>query len=274
MSVKLSIGDFSRMTHLSVKTLRHYHEVGLLVPADIDRETGYRSYALAQVPTAQVIRRFRDLSMPIDQVKAILGATDVAERNGLLVGHLKQMESNLEHTQAIVASLRTLLEDSPLPMTVEYRSVPALRVAAISSVIDIPNLGAWWLDSFAELARALLRQHVTPAGPRGGLFPTELFTDEVGHVTLFVPIGGSMEPSGNVIIRELPPVELAIAVHRGSLLDVDRTFGPLGTHVLERTIAVDGDIREHYIVTGEDVDSEDRLVTEIGWPIFRTAAKR
>jgi effector-binding domain-containing protein len=159
-------------------------------------------------------------------------------------------------------------------MTVEHPSVPALRVAAISSVIDVTNIDNWFVASFAEIQRALDRQRITPAGPRGGLFPTRLFTDEVADVTLFVPIAGAMEPTGNVVIRELPPVELAIAVHRGSLLDLDRTFGHLGTHVLERTIAVDGAIREHYIVTGEDVDREDRLVTEIGWPIFRTATMR
>jgi DNA-binding transcriptional MerR regulator len=62
----LSIGDFSRVTHLSVKTLRHYHEVGLLEPAEIDPSSGYRHYALAQIPIAQVIRRFRDLEMPVE----------------------------------------------------------------------------------------------------------------------------------------------------------------------------------------------------------------
>jgi hypothetical protein len=56
----LGIGDFSRMTFLSVKTLHRHHEIGLLPPAEIDRESGYRRYALAQVPTAQVIRRLRE----------------------------------------------------------------------------------------------------------------------------------------------------------------------------------------------------------------------
>jgi DNA-binding transcriptional MerR regulator len=64
MSVLVSIGDFSRMTHLSVKALRFYHDQGLLEPARIDPATGYRFYEPAQVPLAQVIRRFRDLDMP------------------------------------------------------------------------------------------------------------------------------------------------------------------------------------------------------------------
>jgi hypothetical protein len=62
MSVLVPIGDFSRMTHLSVKALRFYHDQGLLEPARIDPQTGYRYYDPGQVPLAQVIRRFRDLA--------------------------------------------------------------------------------------------------------------------------------------------------------------------------------------------------------------------
>ncbi len=64
MGTLLSIGDFARMTLLSVKMLRHYHELDLLPPAAIDPDSGYRLSDAAQVPTAQVIRRFRDLGMP------------------------------------------------------------------------------------------------------------------------------------------------------------------------------------------------------------------
>ena len=53
MDVLLTIGDFSRMTYLGVKALRHYHEIGLLVPADIDPASGYRLYRPSQVPTAR-----------------------------------------------------------------------------------------------------------------------------------------------------------------------------------------------------------------------------
>jgi hypothetical protein len=64
MSTRIAIGDFSKMTYLSIKALRRYHDMGLLVPADIDRSSGYRYYEASQVPTGQVIRRFRDLGMP------------------------------------------------------------------------------------------------------------------------------------------------------------------------------------------------------------------
>lgn len=272
MRTKLSIGDFSRMTFLSVKALRTYQDAGLLLPAEIDPRTGYRSYELSQVATAQVIRRFRSLGMPIEQIKAVLEAPDLARRNDLIVSHLKQMESDLERTQAVVASLRTLLEDAPADVPIEYRAVPSLRVAAIAATVEWREFAPWFYESQEQLRAALRRQGIVAAGPQGGLYPTKLFTDEVAESTLFVPIADSMAPSGNVFIRELPAVELAVAVHRGPYTELDRTFAALGAHVAERTIGIDGPIRERFLVARDDVADESQLVTEIGWPIFRTGA--
>jgi DNA-binding transcriptional MerR regulator len=105
----MTIGDFSRATHLSVKTLRHYHRVGFLAPADVDTETGYRRYTTDQIPTAQVIRRFRDLDMPLDQIHAVLEASDLSARNELISAPLASLEQDLARTQSAVASLRNLL---------------------------------------------------------------------------------------------------------------------------------------------------------------------
>ena len=79
MASPLPIGDFSRATHMSIKALRHYHRVGLLEPADVDPFTGHRRYTVEQIPTAQVIRRFRDLlGSPQDQTRAEISHRSVA----------------------------------------------------------------------------------------------------------------------------------------------------------------------------------------------------
>ena len=65
----LAIGEFSRVTHLSVRTLRRYHEGGLLEPAEVDQLTGYRYYSADQIPTAQVIHRLRELDVPLPEVQ-------------------------------------------------------------------------------------------------------------------------------------------------------------------------------------------------------------
>src|SRR5580693_9142937 len=103
MSSTVAIGDFSRATHLSVKTLRHYHRLGLLIPAEIDPDSSYRRYTTEQIPTAQVIRRFRDLDMPLEQIGAVLRAPDLRTRNELISAHLASLEQGLVRTQSAVA---------------------------------------------------------------------------------------------------------------------------------------------------------------------------
>ena len=128
MDVQLTIGEFSKMTYLSVKALRHYHDVGLLEPVAVDPATGYRRYAASQVGTAQAIRRFRDVDMPIDEVRQVLQATDDAERQQVIVEHLDRLRRQLEQTQLSVASLQALLADPrPARADVELRAVPALH---------------------------------------------------------------------------------------------------------------------------------------------------
>ena len=88
MATMLTIGEFSRMTHLSVKALRHYHDVGVLEPAAIDPFTGYRSYDASQVASAQVIRRLRDLGMSLDSIRTVVASSDLETRNREIAAHL------------------------------------------------------------------------------------------------------------------------------------------------------------------------------------------
>lgn len=271
MRVRLAIGDFSRMTHLSIKALRHYHDVGLLEPAEIDPASGYRFYEPGQLAVAQVIRRFRDLDMPLDEIRAMLAAPDVATRNQVIVAHLQRMESQLAVTQATVSSLRSLLERPPAPLAVEHRSVGPVRALTISERVTTADLEAWWLGAFTELDAALRGAEVNPAGPSGALYPAELFEQEVGQMVAFVPVAAEVPATGRARMMEIPPAELAVAVHHGAFGDLDQTYSALGTYVAEREIGVDGPIRELYLVTPFDTSDESEYVTEVCWPVFRTA---
>jgi DNA-binding transcriptional MerR regulator len=272
MEVRLAIGDFAKMTHLSVKALRHYHDVGVLEPVAVDQSSGYRFYAPDQVPLAQVIRRFRDLGMPLDEVKAVLSAPSVAQRNDVIVAHLERMESQLTQTQAVVSSLRSLLERPPARIAVEYRSVPAVRALAISETVAEADIEAWWVAAFAELYGVLKAADIAPAGPGGALYSTELFEVERGEVTAFVPVGGAVAGTGRAAVVEVPAAELAVALHEGPFAELDRTYGALGTYVAEREVGIEGAVREYYLAGPMDTDDESRHRTEVGWPVFRTAA--
>ncbi|MYS18952.1 DNA-binding transcriptional regulator, MerR family [Streptomyces sp. DvalAA-14] len=275
MAAQVPIGAFSVMTGLSRKTLRHYHEAGLLEPASIDPVTGYRHYDTSQVRTAEIIRRFRTLDMPVPQVKAVLAAPDAGARNAIIAAHLRRMEDQLDQTRQAVGALRELLDPgaaSARGLAVEVRAVPALRAAAISATVRRGDLGAWWTGALDELYGAARAAAVAPTGPAGGLWAPELFADEEGAATLYLPVGGGIAPSGRVAMAELPAAELAVALHEGPHADAGHTYAELGTFVAERLIAVDGPVREHYLVGPGDTADHSRWRTEICWPVLRTAA--
>jgi DNA-binding transcriptional MerR regulator len=273
MDVLLTIGDFSRMTYLGIKALRHYHDIGLLEPAAVDPVTGYRLYRPSQVPTAQVIRRLRDLGMPLDGVRAVLEAPDVATRNAVIAEHLRRMERQLQQTQVTVASLRNMLEDRAQPIVVEYRTTPAARVLAIRDRISMGDAEQWWGSAFDELHAALAATGAQRAGPDGALYSSEFFEAEAGQVTAFIPVAGTPRPAGSVGPADLPAAELAVTVHHGPFSDLDKTYGALGTFVAERAIGVDGPIRENYLVGASGPDDESGYRTEVCWPVFLTTTR-
>jgi DNA-binding transcriptional MerR regulator len=269
----LNIGEFSKMTHLSVKALRHYHDVGILEPAAIDPYSGYRSYDVGQVTSAQVIRRLRDLGMPLDSIRAVLTAPDLPARNREIANHLERMERQLEQTQAAVSGLRALLGGPAPRPEIQFRTIPAVTALAVTQVVTVADIMEWAGDVTGELNSALRASGLVQSGPLGTLFPGAFFEVEQSEITVFTPVkptpGASRPGSGRVRLTKVTGIEAAVAVHDGPPEDIDRTYGALGTAVAERAIGVDGPIREYY-PDGFDVVKPHR--TEICWPVFLTGA--
>jgi DNA-binding transcriptional MerR regulator len=261
MNASLAIGDFARATHLSIKTLRYYHRVGVLEPADVDADTGYRRYGTEQIPVAQVIRRFRDLDMPLEDIQSVLKAPDLAARNRVIASHLGRLEATLERTQHATASLRDLLE----------APTPATTAAAISDTIDIEDAGAWYQGALGELHASLAAQNITIAGPAGGIYSNDLFTEDRGEAIVFIPCDLTFRSTGRINSLVIPAAELATAIHAGSHADIDRSYGALATYVAQHALGVDGPIREYYLTDRHTATDQSEWRTQIGWPIFHTA---
>lgn len=270
----MTIGDFARMTFLSVTALRYYHEVGLLPPAEIDVETGYRRYGVEQVPTAQVIRRLRELGMSLDDVRVVMDAVDVSSRNEAISGHLRKMEGELERTRATVRALRLLLDEEPPPdLPIAYRAIGPMETLAIRADVRNAEMFAWLDSAFAELRSATDALEAVRVGPEAALYSNELLEEEQGEIVALVPIeSGAQPPTGRVEQLRLPRVEYAIAVHVGSVDDIDLTYAALGAVVAERAIGVQGPIREDYLVGSLDTSDESEHRTEVCWPVFQTTS--
>jgi DNA-binding transcriptional MerR regulator len=269
VTAKLTVGDFSRITHLSVKTLRHYHQVGLLEPATVNPDTGYRYYSGEQIPAAQVIRRLRDLEMPVADVKAVLNAPDAPSRNSLIAAHLDRLEAELTRTRSAVDSLRNLL-DQPDPATeIVHRSVPAAAAVGIRQVVDRADLLPWWEGALGELHASVRAQGLHATGPSGGLYASEIFQDDRGEAVVFIPVQGQVRPIGRVAAVTVPAAELAVINHHGPMDDADISYGKLGDYTTTHEISVDGPLREYYVCGAHDTPDPAGWHTEIGWPIFR-----
>jgi DNA-binding transcriptional MerR regulator len=101
MKTLYSIGEFSTITGLSVKTLRFYHERGILVPSSVDEATGYRFYDAAKVEKARIIMRLREMEFSIEDIGAVLGeCSDEAD----ILNHLERQKNTLNNASRKTAT--------------------------------------------------------------------------------------------------------------------------------------------------------------------------
>ena len=106
----LSIGRFARLAGLSVGALRHYDELDLLRPAEIDEMTGYRRYRTSQLGDAQTIARLRELEVPLEEIRDVLAADDPAERARRLDAHRARIEARTYRLQRVLHHVRGVVE--------------------------------------------------------------------------------------------------------------------------------------------------------------------
>lgn len=124
----LTIGRFADTTDLTAKALRHYDEIGLLVPARVDPDNGYRYYDPAQVEDAVTIRRLRALELPLDEIKDLLDAEGDTLRDRLAV-HGYRVAEELRDKHSLLIELNALVEGGGDPLVVQIRDIPGLRLA-------------------------------------------------------------------------------------------------------------------------------------------------
>ena len=110
----LSIGQFARLSGLSVGALRHYDELDLLRPADIDGSSGYRRYRIEQLETARAIARLRELEMSLDEIREVLAIDDPAERQRRLDRHRARIEARTLRLQRVLHHVTRISKGDPI----------------------------------------------------------------------------------------------------------------------------------------------------------------
>ncbi|MBE2318176.1 MerR family transcriptional regulator [Solirubrobacter sp. CPCC 204708] len=232
------IGAFARRVRLSPRQLRDYDELGLLAPAYVDPDSGYRYYHRGQVRSAITIGLLRSLDVPLPEIHALLVADEVAP---LLERQRARVEAELERAQQALRALDRLIgSDELIPYAVVERDEPALSLTVLRGRCDAAELDGAAATLIGEL----------PDGPVTGLYPLDL----EGEVEFMVGVPG---PG-----MELPAARVAVATHRGRYAELPLAYFALLAHAEERGRRPGAWVRERYL----EAASPEAAVTEVLLP--------
>jgi DNA-binding transcriptional MerR regulator len=263
----LPIGRFSEVCRLSIPALRHYDELGLLPPAAVDPDTGYRYYSMAQASDAERIRSLRFIEMPLPEIRALL-AGDPERTKALLEGHRKRLAEQAERQRYAITLLDSMLRDEPpAAYEIHLRQTAPQLAAAIRGRARWTELGPVVAASLGEVFRVTGDQGVRIAGPAYTLYHHADSTEAEVDLEVGIPIADEIEPAGRVFGTTIPGGLVAATVHPGRYEDIGAAYRALGEWVQEHGHETAGPPREIYLVGFEQVREPGALRTEIAWPI-------
>jgi len=266
----MTIGTFSRASLLSIKTLRAYHEAGILVPAQVDPRTGYRAYHSSQLTDAAVVLRLRSLDLPLDQVRQVVTARDPEVTQRILAEHTATMQSKLGDVARIVTELQDTAAHPEAHTPVHVRDQSATHTLSIRGQVSEATFAEFLDHAYDELERMATRLGVEASGPPGALYPPEIVDDESEDVEAFLPVAAPVAlpaDRGGVGLGEVPAARVAVVTHSGSYETISEQYRHLGAWVAENAVSAEQPVREIYVVSYDQTDDPERFRTEIHWPI-------
>ncbi|GAA5142784.1 MerR family transcriptional regulator [Nocardioides marinquilinus] len=246
----MTIGEFARYGGVSVRMLRHYDALGLLVPASVDATTGYRSYSAAQFPRLNRLVALKDLGFTLDQVGRVLdGGLSGDELRGMLRLRHEELEAQVDDDRrrlAAVARRLRAIEQEGRMSELEYveKEVGALRLASLSErVTAMEQIGGMVGALFQRLGAELGGAGVPMSGPPGAVY-------DPGPDGVTVTVGWPTtraELPGDLAVLDLPATPAITTVHRGAIEGIGETWQSLETEVESRGLQPGGPGREVYL---------------------------
>jgi effector-binding domain-containing protein len=262
------IGRFSRLCRLTIPALRHYDELGLLRPAAIDPDTGYRYYSLAQADEAERIRVLRSLEMPLDEIRALLAEHDPAAVAERLEAHRQRLEGRIEAYRTSVAFLQHLMaaEAGTMEYQVRTRETVEGPIATVRGHSSTGEMPAFFQAAYGEILRLIGGLGVRPAGPPFSIYHDPDFREEDVDLEVGFPVSEPVESAGRVVGRVLPGGLAASTIHAGSYDEIGMAYRAIAAWIQEHGHEIAGPPREIYLSDPATTAPADYR-TEIVWPI-------
>ncbi|HIZ97684.1 MAG TPA: MerR family transcriptional regulator [Candidatus Janibacter merdipullorum] len=211
----MSIGEFSSRSRLSVRMLRHYGDHGILVPAEVDRSSGYRRYAEEQLAEAAHVRRLRDVGFPVSAIAVLLATRGTESYRQALVLQREALRDELRAAKERLTLIDQLLDTEGSTMsdiTVTTKTLPARTVVALSGVIPAyDEEGRLWQQLMPEAAK----QGITEIGPGGAFEHDPEYRESDPTMSVWFPVAPGTTAEAPLVIHELPEQEAVVATVHG-----------------------------------------------------------
>jgi DNA-binding transcriptional MerR regulator/effector-binding domain-containing protein len=243
-----TIGDFSKITGLTVKTLRFYHEQGLLIPSAVDDKTGYRYYDRSKIETARVITHLKSLDLTIEEIGAILrDAKDDADLRDIMERQKALLESKIKRYRMIVRSLNQFLATeaetrklmTQLTFQVEERTVLPLLIAGIRMKGRYANSGT----GFSRIGKSLGRYI---CGKPMLLHYDAEFRQDDADFEACMPVRTEKQVDG-ISIRRISGGRCVSCLHNGPYEQMGRSYAKILDYIRGKGYEVQMPTREIYL---------------------------
>lgn len=268
----LKIGDFSKLSRISIRMLRHYDQIGLLVPKEIDRFTNYRYYSEEQLPVASRIKALKDMGFSLATITEILKNYNNPKALSKFLA-VKQSEVQAEAneiTQRLLlletAIKRLRKDDMAMNYNVVLKTLPERYVASVRKVLPAYNQeGILWNILMTETASMKLEQ-------ADNCYSLAMFHDE-GYketdidVEIQLSVRGEYSNTENVIFKTVPEVEIASATYKGSYEQITAVNHAVANWVSDNGYEFKGSMFCIYHVSPAQTQDPNELVTEVCFPV-------
>ena len=265
----LKIGEFSKLSRVSIRMLRHYDDIGLLKPAEIDNFTGYRYYREDQLFTISRITALKDMGFSLADIVKIIDSYDDKEKmEAFLSERQKELAKLSEETEYKLMLLETarkrLRKEQNMSFDVTVKTIPERYAATVHMVVPhYEDEGMLWAK-MAEIKTPLI-----PADPCLAIaeFFDDEYKDENVEIEVSMTVKGTYEDTENVKFKTLPAVKVASCIVKGSYDQMGEAYATVVSWIKENGYKMNGPMFNIYHVGPVQTQDPNEFVTEACFPI-------
>ncbi len=266
----LKIGDFSRLSRVSIRMLRYYDETGLLKPDKVDEFTGYRYYSEEQLLVMGKINALKDMGFASNAIAEILKSSNPKEIEQIFQiqkAQLLEGEDIIHHRiQSLDTALERLRKDGIMKYNCIIKQMPERYVASVRRIIPkYEEEGMLWHILFSETVNA----GMVPCGPAMAKLHDKEFKEGDVDVEVQIEVKGRYENTENVIFFTEPEMTVASITFKGSYSQFSDVYASLAAWVLENGYEFTGPMINVYHVAPNVTQNPDELVTEVCCPVHQ-----